>query len=190
MRRTYGLVGTGCPRLIVVASIYLYRCARRNRYNMLRGNYAIGGSRALPLLTGITMSRTRTNTSVVTPSGVVSNCIGTVHRTLSTTNFGRVPVVTCSTGFTSTCCNPFHTTTSSTPSTNSHGNCRVSPTGDSRTLHRITLSVRRNTSVIVIGPTLTFLSIMRHMRRAFGHPLYICGIDNRCTVIGTTTRGN
>lgn len=169
-------------------SIYLYRCAGSKRYKRLY-NRRISGSPALRLLTGITISRTRTNTSVVTPSSVVSKHVSIVQGTLSAGQFSRVSIVSCTMGCTSKCCNPFHSTTSSTPQFNSHHKCRVSPTGDHRTVGRISLSVRRNTSVVVIGPTLTCLSVIRRVHRQVGHPITICGIDNRCTVIGTTTTG-
>lgn len=188
-RGTVECVGGGCPSLLVVTSIYLYRCADRNRYNIIY-NRRVLGSRALPLLSGVTIDLTGTNTSVVTPSSVVSNEISTVEGTLSRGKLVGAPVVSCDTGFTSNCCSPFHSTTRSTPRFNSEGDCRVSCTGNGRTLHRVTSSVSRNTSVIVIGPTLTCLSVMGTTDRHFSLPLITCGMDNRCTVIGTTTRGN
>lgn len=188
MRATVHQVGGSCPSLLIVTSMYLYRCASRKRYNLVESKVVLG-SRALPLLTRATIDCTHTKTSVVTPDSVVSGHMKTVHRTLSTTKFACAPVVTCSTGFTSKCCKPFHSTTRSTPKFKSQGACRVSPTGKHRTVQRIRRSVTRKTSLVVTGPTVTCVSVVARVHEGCGVPVITCGIDKRCSVMGTTTTG-
>lgn len=186
MRGTLERTGGRFPSVCCVASMYVYRCASRKRYKILY-NRSMGGSTALRLLTGATISRMRTNTSVMTPSSVVSKHMHTVHRTLSTGKRCKTPVVSCTMGCTSTFCKPFHSTTNSTPSFNSEGDCRVSFRGEERKVGRTLASIRRNTSVVVMGPTVSCLSVISRMSGTMGIPITACDMDNRCTVIGTTT---
>lgn len=160
-----------CPDLFVISDVCLCEYTSHGHCGIISENGFVENDMSLEVLARVAMSHAAAGADMVAPSDMMDGRVGLIRKTLDSTGYNHIPIMSYAVKYASSFYGPFRDAGESAPQFGDRKSYQMDFASSHDAVREAKLDVAEGADIIMVKPAMSYLDVLQQLKTEIDAPL-------------------